>query len=284
MGQAQFWVVYTSITARRRSAVGGMSWVIEPRRIDVLGSQISAVDSDQALGLIQERLREGRGGYVCFSNVHTTVTGRHDEDLRAATNGSFLSVADGKPVYWLAQSRGAVGHVPGPDFMTLALERCRGSRHFFYGSTPEVLDRLVARLSDEFPGLNICGVLSPPFRTLTDDERQQHYALIRSARAELVWVGLGAPKQELWMAEASASLRPAVLLGVGAAFDFHADVVSRAPRAMRALGLEWLFRLIKQPRRLWRRYLVTNTLFIVYVAREMVARSLRRDTLGPDRR
>jgi N-acetylglucosaminyldiphosphoundecaprenol N-acetyl-beta-D-mannosaminyltransferase len=255
--------------------------VFEPGRIDVLGSRISEVNADQALGLIQERVRNGRGGYVCFTNVHTTVTGRRDPDLRAATNSSFLSVADGKPVYWFARSRGSVGHVPGPDFMTLALERCRSHRHFFYGSTSEVLERLVARLREKFPGVNICGVLSPPFRALTDDELQEHYAVIRAAGAELVWVGLGAPKQELWMAAASESLRPAVLLGVGAAFDFHADVVSRAPGAMRALGLEWLFRLISQPRRLWRRYLVTNTLFIVYLARELVSRAQRREAPGP---
>lgn len=258
--------------------------MIEPARIDVLGSRISAVNADEALALIQERLRDGRGGYVCFTNVHTAVTGHQDANLRAVTNSSFLSVADGKPVYWLARARGSAGHVPGPDFMTLALQRCRSHRHFFYGSTPVVLDQLVTRVREEYPGVNICGLLSPPFRALTADEKRQHYTLIRAAKPDLIWVGLGAPKQELWMAEAYESLRPAILLGVGAAFDFHARLVSRAPSAMRAMGLEWLFRLISQPRRLWRRYLVTNTLFLVYLARDTVSGVRRRNALGPGRR
>ena len=168
--------------------------------------------------------------------------------------------------------------------MTLALDQCRGDRHFFYGSTTEVLDRLATRLRNDFPGLNICGLFSPPFRELTADEKQQHYKLIRDARPEFIWVGLGAPKQELWMAEAFESLRPSVLLGVGAAFDFHAHVVSRAPGAMRAMGLEWLYRLMSQPRRLWRRYLVTNSLFLVYLAREVVSKVRRHDAPGPGRR
>ena len=258
--------------------------MIDPGRVDVLGSRISAVNADEALALIRKRLRDGHGGYVCFTNVHTAVAGRQDASLRAVTNSSFLSVADGKPVYWLARSRGSVGHVPGPDFMALAVERCRSQRHFFYGSTPEVLNRLATRLRDDFPGVNICGLFSPPFRALTDDEKQQHYKLIRDARPEFIWVGLGAPKQELWMAEAFEALRPSVLLGVGAAFDFHAHVVNRAPGAMRAMGLEWLFRLMSQPRRLWRRYLITNTLFLVYLVRDVVSGVRRRDAAGPGSR
>jgi N-acetylglucosaminyldiphosphoundecaprenol N-acetyl-beta-D-mannosaminyltransferase len=273
MVRKRSWVACISFTAHRLPVDEEKSVLIEPGRIDVLGSQISAVDSEQALRLIQERLSDGRGGYVCFTNVHTTVTGRRDARLRAATNGSFLSLADGKPVYWLARRRGAAGHIPGPDFMALALDRCRHRRHFFYGSTSAVLDRLTARLREVHPGIDICGVLSPPFRALTAEEKQQHYALIRATRADFVWVGLGAPKQELWMAESFEALRPAILLGVGAAFDFHAEVVSRAPAAWRALGLEWLFRLIHQPRRLWRRYLVTNTHFVAYLLRDTLLRA-----------
>jgi len=254
--------------------------VIEPPRIDVLGSRISAVDAGEALRLIGLRLSEGGGGYVCFSNVHTVVTGRRDARMRAITNGSFLSVADGMPVYWVARAQGRLGRVPGPDFMKLALDRHRNRRHFLYGSTPAVLDRLAVKLREAFPGIQICGMLSPPFRTLTSEDTQQHYAAIRAARAELVWVGLGAPKQEQWMADAATALRPAILLGVGAAFDFHSEFVSRAPGFMRAVGLEWLYRLVRQPRRLWRRYLVTNTLFIVYLVRDRLCG--RRDGTGTD--
>lgn len=249
--------------------------MMEPGRIDVLGSQISAVDSDEAIRLIVQRLGEGHGGYVCFTNVHTTVTGCRNVKFRAITNASFLSVADGKPIYWIARTQRHVGHIPGPDFMMSSLEQCRHRRHFLYGSTPAVLDRLVRKLREAIPGIEICGVLSPPFRSLTTEEKRQHYAAIRDAKAELVWVGLGAPKQEQWMADAFEELRPAILLGVGAAFDFNSGVVGRAPRAFRKLGLEWLYRLLGQPRRLWRRYLVTNTLFIVYLARHILVRKGR---------
>jgi N-acetylglucosaminyldiphosphoundecaprenol N-acetyl-beta-D-mannosaminyltransferase len=242
--------------------------VIHEPRIDVLGSRISAVDAGQALQLIDLRLSEGGGGYICFCNVHTVVMGRRSARMREITNSSFLSLADGKPVFWVARRQGSVGHVPGPDFMKLAVDCYRKRRHFLYGSTPEVLDRLASKLREAFPDINICGALSPPFRALSWEEKQEHYATICTAKAELVWVGLGAPKQEEWMAEAFPALRPAILLGVGAAFDFHSELVSRAPRRMRAMGLEWLYRLFRQPRRLWRRYLVTNTLFLAYLIRD----------------
>jgi len=254
----------------------------EAWRVDVLGSLISAVDAEEALGLIAQRLDEGAGGYVCFSNVHTVVMGRRDPAFRAITNASFLSVADGKPVYWTARTQGPAGHVPGPDFMKLALDRYRSRRHFLYGSTDAVLDRLSSNLRQSLPGLQICGKLSPPFRALSAAERQQHYDAIRASGAELVWVGLGAPKQEQWMAEAAHTLRPAILLGVGAAFDFQAEVVGRAPKAMRDWGLEWFYRLLSQPRRLWRRYLTTNTLFLVYLAQEL--RNRRRGRTETDTR
>lgn len=241
----------------------------EAWRVDVLGSLISAIDAPEALQLVGRRLKSGEGGYVCFTNVHAVVTGRQDADFRAITNGSFLSLADGKPVYWTARTKGPAGHVPGPDFMRLVLE-CHPSRpHFFYGSTDAVLAKLIARLRAEIPGLNVAGALSPPYRTLADDEKLRHYEIIRTSGAEFVWVGLGAPKQERWMREASATLKPAILFGVGAAFDFHAEVVSRAPAIMRTWGFEWLYRMISEPRRLWRRYLTTNSLFVGYLLQEL---------------
>ena len=244
----------------------------DPSRADVLGSRISSVDAEQALGLIGERLNDGGGGYVCFSNVHTVVTGRRDANFRAITNASFLTLADGMPVYWVARAQGPGGHVPGPDFMQLALDRFRSRRHFLYGSSEAVLERLSAKLREAFPGIDICGVISPPFRPLTEVEQRQHFESIRAARAEFVWVGLGAPKQEIWMAGAFEQLRPAILLGVGAAFDFHSELVRRAPKPMRALGLEWLHRLFSQPKRLWRRYFATNTLFLYYLTRDFLFR------------
>jgi N-acetylglucosaminyldiphosphoundecaprenol N-acetyl-beta-D-mannosaminyltransferase len=247
--------------------------VNQPQRISVIGSLISVCDSHQALDLLEQRLGDGGGGYVCFTNAHTAVTGQHDARFQAVTNNSLLSVADGMPVYWVGKLKGAseLGHVAGPDFMPRALNRFADRRHFFYGSTPEVLVALEAGLRKRIPGLNICGALSPPFRPLTPQEIEDNYRVIRQSGAELVWVGLGAPKQELWMAEAWQALRPAILLGVGAAFDFHSGTVRRAPQSWRFVGAEWLYRLLQEPRRLWKRYLVTNALFVYYSLRDTVS-------------
>lgn len=236
------------------------------QRFNVLGAQISETDAPGALALVRRRIEAGGGGYVCFTNVHAVVTTTSDAAFREVTNGSFLSVADGKPVFWLARLRGSqgVGHVPGPDFMLRALDECRDAGHYFYGSSPQTLERLVDNLKQRFPGLDVRGSFSPPFRPLSDAERAQHLAAIRESGARFVWVGLGAPKQELWMAGAAPQVAPAVLFGVGAAFDFHAGVAPRAPGWMRHAGLEWLFRLASEPRRLWKRYLVTNSLFVWY--------------------
>jgi N-acetylglucosaminyldiphosphoundecaprenol N-acetyl-beta-D-mannosaminyltransferase len=243
----------------------GHRFMREAWRVDVLGSRISAVDAQEALRLVGERLQSGEGGYVCFTNAHAVVMGRQDSSFRAITNASFLSVADGKPVYWTARTKGSVGHVPGPDFMRLMLERFPARSHFFYGSTEPVLARLVERLGRDIPGLKVAGSLSPPYRALSAIEKQEHFDSIRKSGAEIVWVGLGAPKQEQWMYEAAQWLKPALLFGVGAAFDFHAEMVGRAPAIMRDWGLEWLYRLASEPRRLWRRYLTTNSLFIKYL-------------------
>jgi N-acetylglucosaminyldiphosphoundecaprenol N-acetyl-beta-D-mannosaminyltransferase len=232
----------------------------------VLDSNISICNAAVALDAVQSALTPGTGGYVCFTNVHAAVSGRRDPRFRAITNGSLLSVADGRPVYWVGRLKvgDRIGHVPGPDFFIQALQRFATHRHFFYGSTPQVLELLSSALRQRIPGLQICGTLSPPFRPLSDAEKRTHFQQILDSGAEFVWVGLGAPKQEQWMADSWQQLRPCILFGVGAAFDFHAGTVRRAPRWMQQLGLEWLYRLVAEPRRLWRRYLVTNSLFILY--------------------
>jgi N-acetylglucosaminyldiphosphoundecaprenol N-acetyl-beta-D-mannosaminyltransferase len=238
-------------------------------RIDVIGSKISVCDTGTALQLLEQRIASGNGGYVCFTNVHAVVMGHREPDFQRITGESLLSVADGKPVYWVAKAKGAqgAGHVPGPDFMLQAIRRFPGAGHFFYGSTPPVLEALVQSLARQIPGLKVCGTFSPPFRPLTEDEQESVVGDIRASRASFVWVGLGAPKQERWIAENWQALKPAVLLGVGAAFDFHAGTLQRAPARLRDVGLEWLYRLLQEPSRLWRRYLVTNTLFIYYLIR-----------------
>lgn len=243
-----------------------------PPRIDVLGSKISACDSQAALQLLEECTESKVGGFVCFTNVHAAVMGHREPEFRLITNSSLLSVADGKPVYWVARATGnsQVGHVAGPDFMLCALQRFPQFGHFFYGSTPQVLESLVASLQERIPGLKICGTFSPPFRPLNTDERLEVVRMIRATNAKFIWVGLGAPKQEKWMAEISDDLQPAILFGVGAAFDFHAGVLQRAPKWLRRTGLEWLYRLTQEPKRLWKRYLITNTLFVYYLIRRKI--------------
>jgi N-acetylglucosaminyldiphosphoundecaprenol N-acetyl-beta-D-mannosaminyltransferase len=246
-----------------------------PGRVGVIGSQISACDSEAALDYVHSMLREGAGGYVCFTNVHGAVTGRRDARFLDITNQSLLSLADGKPVYWVGRLHGAsaLGHVPGPDFMLATLRRFPERRHYFYGSTPQVLQALQVALRRLVPGLMVCGSCSPPFRSQDEAERRHDLQSIRESGAEFVWIGLGAPKQERWMASNWRSLCPAILLGVGAAFDFHAGNVRRAPGALRFMGLEWLHRLVHEPRRMWRRYLTTNSLFVLYLLRDAVTRS-----------
>lgn len=240
-----------------------------PNRVDVVGSQISICDAERALRLLEQGIALGNGGYVCFTNVHTAVMGHREPGFRKITNSSLLSVADGKPVYWAAKAKGVqqIGHIPGPDFMLDVLRRFPDRGHFFYGSTSEVLSALIQSLHEQIPGLKVSGVLSPPFRPLTAQERAEIIRQIRNAGAAFIWVGLGAPKQERWMSDTWQSLKPAILFGVGAAFDFHSGTLRRAPRGIRRLGLEWLYRLLQEPRRLWKRYLVTNTLFVYYLIR-----------------
>jgi N-acetylglucosaminyldiphosphoundecaprenol N-acetyl-beta-D-mannosaminyltransferase len=248
------------------------------KRVSIIGSRISVCGPTCALAALEERLAARRGGYVCFTNAHAAVLCRRDAQFRGVTNGSFLSLADGKSVYWLGRLKGAtdLGHVPGPDFLISVLERFPQRRHFFYGSAPSVLESLVRSLRKQIPDLNICGSLSPPFRPLTQNEVREGHEQIRQANPDFIWVGLGAPKQELWMAESWQSLQPAILLGVGAAFDFHAGRVRRAPAALRLIGFEWLYRLLQEPQRLWKRYLITNTLFLYYSFQDALCGNDRR--------
>lgn len=243
-------------------------------RYPVLDCLISRTDMQRAARSISERIRSEQGGYVCFSNVHTVVTARRDLRLRQATNDSFLSVPDGKPLSIVAKMQGIrdVGQVAGPDFMPYLIKTGGDTRHFFYGSTSATLEKLQANLARQFPDAKLVGVYSPPFRALSETESLEIVGIIKRACPDVVWVGLGAPRQEYWMATHWQQLKPAVLLGVGAAFDFHAGQIARAPEWMKALSVEWIHRLCQEPRRLWKRYLVTNSLFIYYLMKNMLVR------------
>lgn len=194
---------------------------------------------------------------------------RRNERVRQAVNRAGLAAPDGMPLVWLSKwkSRQPVNRVYGPDFMLALCERsaARGYSHYFYGGVTGVPELLAARLQARFPGLRIAGAHSPPFRPLTAAEDADIIAEINRAGPDIIWVGLGTPKQDLWMAAQRAQLRAPVLIGVGAAFDFHTGRLPQAPGWMQHSGLEWLFRLWQEPRRLWYRYLVYNPLFVLSV-------------------
>ena len=216
------------------------------------------------------RARESR--VVCICNAHSIVTAQQDDMFRAAVTGADMVTPDGAPVAWMLRRLGANGQsrVCGPDLM---LDYCQaaalaGEPIFLLGSTDETLKKLRARLLARWPSLRIAGSLSPPFRALTERDNDTIVQAVAASGASSVWVSLGCPKQELWMAANRARIS-APMVGVGAAFDFHAGTLMRAPTWMRSIGLEWLYRLASEPRRLWRRYLVTNTLFLVGAARQL---------------
>lgn len=229
-----------------------------------------------AVEAVEARRQTKDGGYVCFSNVHSVVTAHNDRPLRDATNNSFMSMPDGKPVYAIGRllGEGGISQVAGPDFMIEFLVHAPKARHYFYGATEETLAKLAEALKGRVAGLNIVGMYSPPFRVLSPEEDNEIVKSIQEAQPDYIWVGIGAPKQEYWMVKHWDALKPAILFGVGAAFDFHAGVKSRAPKWMQSIGLEWLFRLGSEPRRLWRRYLVTNSLFILLAMRDLLSKHL----------
>ena len=239
--------------------------------IEILKTKINITTMDEAVSWIDEHLAELSGKYVCISNVHTTVTAYRDEKYRAVQNGSALSLPDGKPLSIVQRHRGYenAGRVPGPDLMPeiFALSEKKGYRHYFYGSKQSTLDALKGRLLEKYPKLNIVGMYSPPFRPLTEEEDQEAVERINAVKPDFIWVGLGAPKQEIWMAEHENRVH-GVMLGVGAGFDFHAGTIKRAPKWMQELCMEWLYRISQDPKRLLWRYLDTNFSFLWYLWKE----------------
>jgi N-acetylglucosaminyldiphosphoundecaprenol N-acetyl-beta-D-mannosaminyltransferase len=232
----------------------------------VLGVEYFIGDLDSATATVLERARSGRGGYACLCGVHGIVTAQHSDSLMDALHGAWLNFPDGAPVAWLMRRMGAGGarRVAGPDLMPRVIDAGQeaGLRHYLYGSTPEVLERLEERLRERYPQAIVAGRMSPPFRELSDEEHDRIADEIAASGADIVWVGLGLPKQDEWLRRNAPLIAPAVGLGVGAAFDFLSGTKPRAPKWARDVGLEWLHRLMTEPRRLARRYAVTNTEFL----------------------
>ena len=244
----------------------------------MLGSHYSAATRAAVHRLLLDRASEGLGGYVCVSNVHTTMTGFFDPAYQQITNQAFLAVPDGVPLVWAMRSLGEPGQdrVRGPSLMRDLLDqgRARGIRHYLYGGTPAVLQKLQAAIAEQYPGALIVGAESPPFRPLeaiTDAEWKETADRINASGAHFVWIGLGAPKQERWCWRQRNSVK-GVMFAIGAAFDLIPGVVPEAPAFLQAIGMEWAYRLFREPRRLWRRYLFNNPAFLVLWMGQLVGR------------
>ena len=235
-------------------------------RTNVLGVHVSAINMAQALATIKGWIDRREAHYVCVTGVHGVMESYDDHALRDIHNAAGLVTPDGMPLVWISRLRGfrQADRVYGPDLMLAVAEQsvAWGTRHFLYGAADGVPERLAERLQARFPGLNIVGAYSPPFRPLTPEEDEAVVAMINDSGADIVWVGLSTPKQERWMHAHVGRLQAPVLVGVGAAFDFHAGLKKQAPRWMQRSGTEWLFRLCTEPKRLWRRYARNNPRFV----------------------
>ncbi|RUM23308.1 glycosyltransferase [Rhizobium vallis] len=237
---------------------------------NVLGVRISAVNLKSATGFIQKAIEDGRKEYVCVRDAHGVIRCQEDPELRSIHNRAFLVTPDGMPLVWALKRAGHLesDRVYGPDLMLSVFEAgtSKGIRHFLYGATAETLQQLQARLLARFPGAEIAGSYAPPFHKLSPREEAEVADRLNRSGADIIWVGLSSPKQELWMARMRDRLDAPMLIGVGAAFDFHAGLKRQAPRFIQRSGFEWAFRLLCEPRRLWRRYALVVPAFISLTA------------------
>lgn len=232
---------------------------------NILGVNIAAIDMDWLLDFTDKHIKELSGDYMCVSNVHTTVTSFEDKSYCDVQNGGIMAIPDGGPLSTVGQKRGFknMKRTTGPSYMgkILKISAQKGYRHYFYGSTEETLEKLYQVLLNDYPGIQIAGMYSPPFRPLTEEENHLVMERINETQPDFVWIGLGAPKQERWMAEHQGKIK-GFMVGVGAGFDYFAGNISRAPMWMQKTNLEWVYRLLQDPKRLFGRYWHTNTKFI----------------------
>jgi N-acetylglucosaminyldiphosphoundecaprenol N-acetyl-beta-D-mannosaminyltransferase len=242
---------------------------------DILGVRISAIDMASAVRTIESWIQSGARRYLSVCTVNTVMECKRDPALKEIVNGAGLRTPDGMPLVWLSHRAGhkQVSRVYGPDLM---LELCgrsgqTGARHFFYGGAPGVVEDLVFNLKSRFPALHVAGMHTPPMLAVGQLEDPAVIQKINESRADVVWVGMGTPKQDWWVANHRPLLDAPVLIPVGAAFDFHSGRVRQAPRWMQRSGLEWAFRFTQDPKRLWRRYLIDNTEFIYGLVRQKVS-------------
>ncbi len=245
--------------------------------LNVLGTRIAAVNPALAIEAVREWLTHPRPGrYICVTGVHGVMEGLYAPPIRRALNRASACVPDGMPLTWVGRLRGHrhMDRVYGPDFMlqVLAAGLEPGWRHYLYGGKPGVADELADAMRQRFPGLQVAGTWCPPFRPLQPAERAEVLAAIEQTRPDIVWIGLSTPKQDLLMADWSRDLKVPLMIGVGAAFDFHTGRLRQAPRCLQRAGLEWLFRLCMEPKRLWRRYFTNNPRFLYHLALQLSGR------------
>jgi N-acetylglucosaminyldiphosphoundecaprenol N-acetyl-beta-D-mannosaminyltransferase len=239
----------------------------------VAGVPLALTDYEGTLDWMDQAVRSRTRGYLCVAATHTVMASREDPELMAALDGAEFTVPDGQPLVWALN---LLGHrlsdrVYGPELMERACARAVANGHRFYlygGRNPGALAQLARELRLRHPGIELVGGYAPPFREMSQAEEARVAADINATRPDVVWVGIGVPKQEKWMARMRDRLEAPVLIGVGAAFDFHAGLIPQAPDALQRLGLEWAYRLVQEPRRLWRRYLRYNPRFVIGFARQ----------------
>jgi N-acetylglucosaminyldiphosphoundecaprenol N-acetyl-beta-D-mannosaminyltransferase len=248
--------------------------ILFPATVPVLNVPLALTDYERTLEWIDSMSAARARGYVCVCNVHTVMASQEDPELRRALSNSSLNVPDGQPLVWAINALGhsLAGRVYGPELMSRACARAAntGQRFYLYGGRNQgALVQLALNLRQRYPGVKIVGGYSPPHRLLNEEEEEAVIEEINRSRADVVWVGIGVPKQEKWMAGMRARLDAPVLIGVGAAFDFHAGLVPQAPNWLQEAGLEWAYRLAQEPRRLWRRYLRYNPRFVGAFTRQL---------------
>lgn len=236
---------------------------MELTKCNIIGTDILVTNMEKTVALIEENIEELRGKYICVGNVHTTVMAHDDAKYHEVQRNAAFVLPDGKPLSVYSRKHGfpEAERVTGPDLMLALFARRNGLRHYFYGSKEETLALLRQKMTAQYPHLEIAGMVSPPFRALSEAEDAAEVEKINASGADIIWVGLGAPKQENWMYEHMDRVN-GVMIGVGAGFDYHAGNIKRAPMWMQKLSLEWLYRLFQDPKRLFKRYLVTNTRYL----------------------
>ncbi|AWI06388.1 WecB/TagA/CpsF family glycosyltransferase [Clostridium drakei] len=232
---------------------------------NIFGVNVAVTNLNEIVNYIEKNLEKLKGNYVCISNVHTTIMAYEDEEYRKIQNSGALSLPDGKPLSILSKKRGLKNaeRVTGPDLMGKLFKESeeKGYKHYFYGSTKETLELLKNKLKNKYPKLSIAGMYSPPFKSEVSLESDKVLNEINNSNVDFLWIGLGAPKQEKWMFTHKGKVN-AIMVGVGAGFDYYAEKIARAPMWMQKCSLEWLYRLMQDPKRLLKRYVTTNIKFI----------------------